>query len=500
MRPLGLVILLALASCGTEEKPPWLEPPASPVCHDTGGDCAYESLETAERDNLKVRIRKVEGARLTAAVLGTALPPSGRDRLLAAVAMRAFGWTALRPRLAALGASVSAGIAREHSYVVVSAPTPHFQEALFHTLDILSSRAFADRMEASLQSFEIAARALRDDPSTAVEAHASVLHEGWSDTLGFVARELRDSRDAFSSYDERWTLFDEWSRIRNLEPPILAIVGDVDTLALQRRFEARRSPWPLSPTSALHEDRLLEPPSFTAVEGVLTTHVAGLFDAPPARQDDAAAFALALIMLEERLHVRLRLELGIVYSVYAHLAFGRRGIARLGFSTDHPRRALDEIRAVLQQIAAQGFSDDEVLRAQNRWRTAALVADLRGSGLEPLQQPVHDRNAPPARGALAADRPADQCWRGRCPAWVCSGRATLGHRAARGRRDRGSRADPATKVSSNDESTPAQNNGRRATVIVFHDFFPTPAAGRVLRSWHQGHSSSPPWPSSASRR
>jgi predicted Zn-dependent peptidase len=169
-----------------------------------------------------------------------------------------------------------------------------------------------------------------------------------------------------------------WARDVRPGGSILAIAGRVDPEAIERRLAELLEGWE---GSAPEPTELAKPTRGTTriPQDSAQVHLGMALDAPPARDPDAAAWALAIRILgggaSSRLFVELREKRGLCYSVAASAALGRdRGIVSI-YAGSTPQRIGESRSLILDGLAgiSQGIDEAEFRRASVALRRSLLA-------------------------------------------------------------------------------------------------------------------------------
>ena len=173
-------------------------------------------------------------------------------------------------------------------------------------------------------------------------------------------------------------LVERWQRDVRPGGAILAIAGRVDPEAIEARLTELLEGW---------EGRAAEPRELaTPLRGEARipqdsaqVHLGMALDAPPARDPDAMAWALAIRILgggsSSRLFVELREKRGLCYSVAASATMGRdRGVVSI-YAGSTPQRIAESRQLILEGLAgiSKGIDEAEFRRAAVALRRSLLV-------------------------------------------------------------------------------------------------------------------------------
>lgn len=173
-------------------------------------------------------------------------------------------------------------------------------------------------------------------------------------------------------------LRDRWARDMRPGGSILAIAGRVDPDEIEGRLSTLLEGW----AGAAAEPCVLDAPvrgELRIAQESSQVHLGIALDAPPQRDPDAMAWALAIRILgggsSSRLFVELREKRGLCYSVAASAALGRdRGIVTI-YAGSTPQRIGESRRLILEGLESmsKGIEEPEFRRASVALRRSLLV-------------------------------------------------------------------------------------------------------------------------------
>lgn len=173
-------------------------------------------------------------------------------------------------------------------------------------------------------------------------------------------------------------LRERWQRDVRPDSAILAIAGRVDPAAIEHRLSELLDGW----EGSAPEPRELAPPVRGATripQDSAQVHLGIALDAPPARDPDAMAWALAIRILgggsSSRLFVELREKRGLCYSVAASATMGRdRGAVSI-YAGSTPQRIAESRQLILEGLAgiSKEIDEAEFRRASIALRRSLLV-------------------------------------------------------------------------------------------------------------------------------
>lgn len=169
-----------------------------------------------------------------------------------------------------------------------------------------------------------------------------------------------------------------WSRDIRPGGAILAIAGRVDPSAIEHRLTELLDGW----EGRAPEPEVLAPPSRGETripQDSAQVHLGMALDAPPARDPDAMAWALAIRILgggsSSRLFVELREKRGLCYSVAASATMGRdRGVVSI-YAGSTPQRIAESRQLILDGLEgiSKGIDEAEFRRASVALRRSLLA-------------------------------------------------------------------------------------------------------------------------------
>jgi len=366
-----------LFACSKDDGPPTLELDTEVRCEDAVS-CISAGVEEYEIDGVRVLHERLPGHPLLAMELSfpsenlsgtqvwaeslafTLFNRSGSQRFNSAT------WDA---ELLRLGANVTATLGFDYSHIDLLAPLPSWRAVWDLVVESVSHPNLSD-YEMDFYRKQAQRRFLSelDDPEAA--ARIDAFSRQFRGDAYNLARDSQAALAAVSQPDLVLAWYDLFERRRLL----VTVVGDVDRAALDSAVRSLASV--LHPNAPPSFAKQASSPTVQPEVAVLpyadspTWYIDSYFRGPAGYSADYAAFCLGLEVLDQRMFREVRDVRGLAYTTGASASVYRNSYGRLWVTSESPREALPIIRQIIADLQTVGPSQDDLVGASARLRTA----------------------------------------------------------------------------------------------------------------------------------